>query len=226
MLSSSSVLALDDPEAKLAGVIEDYVESSYPQWIGLDIKINFKFANKLFDSLRDIADDAQFKIVDVYQDFRPVGNVIFPIEITGDGVNRKIFLRARVEVFKPVVVAKNKIKRGATISLDDLGLEERDIAMLPEKYFNSKILVANTEAKTTIPENSTIFKWMVKEIPLVHRGDLVAIVVKGVNLMLKTEGTVLGDGYLGKEVKVKRAGSKKTVEGILVSSKEVEVRLK
>ena len=217
--------ALNNPEAKLTEVIENYVESAYPQWIGLRIKVNYKFADKLFDSLRDLEAGTQFKIVDVYRDFRPVGNVIFPMEVTGEGVNRKIFVRAKVEVFKPVVIAKKTIVRGSAITSAELGLEERDIAMLPEKYFNNTLLVAHTEAKTTIPENSTILEWMIKEIPLVHKGDAVSILVKGENLLVKAEGQVLADGYLGKEVKVKGADSKKVLEGVLISSKEVEVTL-
>ncbi|MFH1683846.1 MAG: flagellar basal body P-ring formation chaperone FlgA [Candidatus Margulisiibacteriota bacterium] len=218
--------ALDNPEAKLADVVEDYVLTAHPDWIGLDMRVTFKFADKIFASLKNINDKAEFKIVDVYKDFRPVGNVIFPIKITGDSINRKVFVRAKVEVFKPVVVSAKKIKRGETIVEEDVAVEERDIAMLPEKYFKDQIMVIGTEAKTTIPKNSTIFSWMVKEVPLVHRGDNVAILVKGENLLIKTEGAVLMDGYLGKEVKVKRKDSKKSVEGILISSDEVEVTLK
>ena len=124
------------------------------------------------------------------------------------------------------MIARRRIKRGEAISPEDLALEERDIAVIPQKYFEDINKVANTESKTTIPKNSTIFEWMIKEIPLVHRGEEVAILVTAPNLMVKTVGIALEDGYLGKGIKVKRQETNKTLEGLLVSSDEVEVRLK
>jgi len=223
---SLSARALDNPEQKLAEVIEDYVITRYPDWIGLEIRVTFKHANKIFEDLRGVDEDADFEIVEVYKDFKPVGNVIFPIKVSAGGISKKLFIRARVEVFSKVVVAQKGIKRGEIITDEDLALEERDIAMLPQKYFEKLEQVVETEAKTTIPKESTIFEWMIKEIPLVHRGDEVSILVTAPDLVVKTKGMVLEDGYLDKKIKVKRVESNKTLEGILISPDEVEVKLK
>jgi flagella basal body P-ring formation protein FlgA len=45
-------------------------------------------------------------------------------------------------------------------------------------------------------------------------------------LLVKTKGVALEDGYLGKKMKVKSKGSKKFLEGSLISPTEVEVKLK
>jgi len=220
--------ALDNPEQVLSEVIEDYVMTKYPDWIGYDIKITFKYAGKIFDSLRELEGEIDFSVIEVYRDFKAVGNVIFPILVSTADSSRKIFVRARVEVFKNIVVAQRRIKRGEEITDEDVVLESRDIAVLPQKYFEDIVYVANTEAKTTIPRNSTIFEWMIKEIPLVHRGDTVAVLITAPNLTVKTKGMALEDGYLGKKikVKVKRKESENRLEGRLVSSSEVEVKLK
>ena len=152
--------------------------------------------------------------------------MIFPIEVATSADRKKIFVRAKVEVFKNVVIANRRINRGEEITLDDLAFESRDIAVVPQKYYEDVALVVETEAKTSIPKNSTIYEWMIKEIPLVHRGDQVAILVTGPNLSVKTLGRALEDGYLGKMIKVRRVESDKTLEGTLISSDEVEVRLK
>ena len=222
----NSAWALDNPEGELAYAIEDYVLTKYPDWIGYDIKVTFKYADKILEGLGDLEGDVDFRVVEVYKDFKPIGNVIFPIEVISAGSTQKIFVRARVEVFKNIVVADRRIKRGGEIVVDDLTLETRDIAVLPQKYFEEIAQVANTEAKTTIPRNSTIFEWMIKEIPLVHRGDEVAILVTAPNMLLKTKGVALEDGYLGKKMKVKSKESKKTLEGSLISATVVEVKLK
>ncbi len=220
--------ALDDPEQALSEVIEYYVMDKYPDWIGYDIKITFKYADKIFGSLRELEGEVDFSVIEVYRDFKGVGNVIFPILVSGADGSRKIFVRARVEVFKNIVIARRRIKRGEEIAVEDLALESRDIAVLPQKYFEDIVYVANTETKTSIPKNSTIFEWMIKEIPLVHRGDEVALLITAPNLMVKAKGMALEDGYLGKKIKVKvrRKDSKNILEGRLISSSEVEVRLK
>lgn len=218
--------ALDDPEAKIAKVIENYVIAKYPNWAGLEILVTFRYADKIFEELRGLEGEVDFKIVEVYKDFKPVGDVIFPIEVSSGEFSKKIFVRTQVEVLKKIVVAKKNIKRGEKIEAKDLTLAERDIAMLPNKYFEDLDQVANSLAKTTIPKKSIIFEWMIKEIPLVHRGDEVTILVTAPNLLVKTKGVALEDGYRDKKVKVKRKNSKKTLEGILISENEVEVKLK
>jgi flagella basal body P-ring formation protein FlgA len=220
--------ALDDPEAKIAKVIEDYVIATYPDWAGLEIRITFKYADRLFEGLRALEGEVEFKIAEVYTNLKPVGNVIFPIEVSAGEESRKVFVRAKVEVFKKVVVAARHIKRGTMISLDDVKLEERDIAMFPQSYYADLEGVLLKETKTSVPRNSTIFEWMIKEIPLVRRGDEVTILVKGPNLLVRTTGMALEDGYEGKWLKVKVAGkdAKDSLEGRLISSNEVEVILK
>ena len=217
---------MDNPEQALKDVIEDYVMTTYPDWIGYDINISLKYADKMIDYLGGLEGDVDLRIVGVYRNFKPVGNVIFPIEVATATGKKKIFVRAKVEVFKNVVISNRRIKRGEEITAEDLALESRDIAVVPQKYYEDIAQVVETEAKTSIPKNSTIYEWMIKEIPLVHRGDQVAILVIGPNLRVKTMGRALEDGYLGKTIKVRRAESDKTLEGTLISSDEVEVRLK
>ena len=152
----------------------------------------------------------------------------FPIIVTSGEKSKKIFIRSKVEVFYKVVAAQKRIKRGELVEEEDVALKKRDIAMLPQKYFENLDQVIGTETKTTIPKGSTIFEWMIKKPPLVHRGDEISILVKGSNLLVKTKGIVVEDGYLGKmtKVRVKSEDSKKIIEGILISADEIEVKLK
>ncbi|MFC1540714.1 flagellar basal body P-ring formation chaperone FlgA [Candidatus Margulisiibacteriota bacterium] len=227
-LFSASAFALEDPEAKIAKVIENYVIATYPDWADLEIRVTFKYADRLFERLRALEDGAKFKIADVYRDLKPVGNVIFPIDVTAGGETKKIFVRANIEVFKKVVVAARQIKRGTLISLDDVMLEDRDIAMLPQSYHADLDRVLLKETKTSVPKNSTVFEWMIKEMPQVRRGDELMVLIKGPNLLVRTTGYALEDGYDGKWLKLKIKGkdAKDSLEGRLISSNEVEVILK
>jgi flagella basal body P-ring formation protein FlgA len=225
-LFSSSAFALDDPQAKITKVIKKYVVAKYPDWKDLRIRVAFKYVDKTFKSLSQLDGHVDYKIVEVYKNLKPVGNVIFPIKVTAGETTKKIFVRAKVEVWKKIVVAAKKIKRGGQIAAKDLSLVEKDIAMIPNKYLGNVLQAVNTEAKTTIPKGSTIFGWMIKKMPLVHRGSEIAVRVTASNLLVKAQGVALEDGYRGEKIKVKTKNSKKTLEGILISANEVEVKLK
>ena len=222
----SPLFALSNSEAKLTQLVEKHILSKNPVWADLEIKINFKGAEKIFTKLADLPENVEFNILETYKDYKPVGNVIVPIEIKTDESTEKIFLRAKVEVLQNVVVAKEVIRRGNLIGFDQLAVQKRDIAMMPEKYFSTTEGVVSKEAKTTIPRKSIVFDWMVKRVPHVRRGDQVALLVKAKNLSIKTSGVILQDGYLGGIVRVKAKDGKNPLSGILVSNTEVEVWLK
>ena len=226
LILPASPYALDNPEGEIANVIEDYITAKYPDWSPLDIQISFMYAEKTFQSLKELTGDIEYKIMETYKDFKPVGNVIFPIEVVASGSNRKIFLRSKVEVHKDIIVAANKINRGDVIDADDLTLEGRDISMFPARYFSQLDEVISHEAKTSISRNSTIFDWMIKEVPLVHRGENISIYVTAPNLLVRAEGVALSDGYLGGKMTVKSKSTNKSMEGILVSANEVEVKVR
>lgn len=217
--------AMNDPEQRLVKLAQDLVLAKHPEWAGLNIKVTLKFADKLIGDLRGMDDNASMSVMEGYENVNPVGSVILPVAVISGAETKKMFVRAQVEVFKSVVAAADTIKRNETITAEQLKLMEKDIAMVPQKYYEKTEQLVGTEAKTNIPENSTLYDWMVREKPLVRRGDAVMLLVTSDNVMVKTKGTALTDGYLGKEVVVKRADVNKTLKGNLISKGEVEVKL-
>ena len=57
-------------------------------------------------------------------------------------------------------------------------------------------------------------------------GVWLGVAIMASNLLVKAKGVALEDGYQGEKIKVKTNSTKKTLEGILVSANEVEVKLK
>ncbi|MBI5399139.1 flagellar basal body P-ring formation protein FlgA [Candidatus Saganbacteria bacterium] len=218
--------ALTDPQTKVSKLINNYVAGANPEWAGADIRVEFKFAEKIFQELQKLSETAALSVVDIDRDFKPVGNVIFPVEASDGGNNQNFFVRARVAVFKPIVFAKHLIRRGKKIISADLSVEARDIALLPSGFYTDPALLPGNEASAMIPENSTIFKWMVRAVPLVRAGEPVKILVKGENFLVKADGVALVDGYLAEPIKVRRkgiAGAQGILNGTLVSTNEVEI---
>ncbi len=209
--------AIDDPAARVSQVIKDYIVAQHPNWSGDEIRIEFKFADQAFSRMRSLAESAPVRIVETASEFKPVGSVVFPVAVGED----KFFLRAKVEVIKKIVIASRKIKKGKLIEAADLALANRDVALLPEKYFVEISGLVGKEAKITIPANSTQFEWMVGDQPLIRKGSEVKILAVAPGLTVKTPGVLQEDGYLGAEVKVKRG--KMIITGKVISASEVEV---
>lgn len=220
-------LGLDDPEQKVAGVIKNYIiiTAKHPEWLKDEIRINFKFSEKTFDRLAKLPAATKIKVIEVYQNFKPVGSVVFPLAVTYNGLTDKLFVRAKVEVMKSIVVAQKLIKKGQIVSTEDFKLETRDVALLPSKYLAEFYSLAGQMARTTIPANSTIFEWMVGDQPLIKKGSEVDLTVVSPGLSVKTKAIATEDGYRGGEIKVKCQDSKKIISGKVIDAGKVEVKL-
>jgi flagella basal body P-ring formation protein FlgA len=216
---------LDNPEQKVTDTIKNYIVNKYPDWPKEDIHLTFKMAESAFDGLKAAPGNATLEVIEVYPDFKPVGSVVFPIRADFGGEAKKIMVRAKVEVVRKVAAAAGQIKKGKALEAADLKLEERDVALLPQKYFTGTDALLGKEAKISIPENSTLFEWMVGIVPLVHRGNMVTLLVSTAGLTVKTAAQAQEDGLLGSEIRVKRADSQKIIAARIISANEVEVKL-
>jgi flagella basal body P-ring formation protein FlgA len=217
--------AMDNPEQKVTDTIKSYIVNKYPNWPKEEISLTFKMAESVFAELKTLSENASLEVIEVYPDFKPVGNVVFPIKVAFGIESKKVMVRAKVEVVRNIVAAAKLIKKGKVIEPADLKIDLRDVALLPQKYFVSNDPLVGQEAKISIPENSTIFAWMVGAVPLVHRGNPVTLVVSAPGLTVKTKAEAQEDGGLGSEIKVKRIDSRKIVAGKIISANEVEVKL-
>jgi len=225
LFQAAGALALAEPEQKMTGVIKDYVLSKYPNFSAEEIRVQYKQAASVLSGLQGLSDGATLRIVEYYADFKPIGNVVFPVEaVDGEQVS-KLFIRAKVEVVKKIAAAAKPIKKGKLLAAEDLKFEERDIALLPQKYFLENVSLINKEARIFVPQNSTLFEWMVGDPALVKKGSDVAILVTSAGLTVRARGEALEDGYKDMEIKVKRLDSSKVIRGKVISANEVEVKL-
>ncbi len=217
--------ALDNPEQKVTETIKSYIMGKYPAWPKDEIQLTYKMAEGAVAELKSLPDGASLEVIEVYPDFKPVGTVVFPIRAAAGAAAKKFMVRAKVEVVRKIVAAARLIRKGQVIAPEDLKIEARDVALLPQKYFLGTAPLISQEAKITIPENSTIFEWMVGPVPLVQRGKAVDLWVSGPGLTVKARAEAQEDGALGAEIRVKRIDSNKVITATIISADEVEVKL-
>ncbi len=222
---SLPAVALDNPEQAVTDTIKSYIVGKYPDWPKDEIQLTYKTADSAFAELRGLPGDASLEVIEVYSDFKPVGTVVFPLRVSSASAAKKFMVRAKVEVVRRIVAAARLVKKGQVIAPEDLKLEARDVALLPQKYFLSTDGLVGQEAKIAIPGNSTVFEWMVGAVPLVHRGKAVTLLVSAPGLTVKAQAEAQDDGALGAQIRVKRADSNKIVTATIISADEVEVKL-
>ncbi|MFH1386946.1 MAG: flagellar basal body P-ring formation chaperone FlgA [bacterium] len=220
---SFSAQALDDPEQKLTDLIKTYVVAKNPGYKKDEVKVNFKMAENIFNNLRKLDKKTQFKILEGYPEIKGVGAAIFPIQIKTGEETTKVLIRAKVEILRGVVVAAKKIKQGKMIGSEDLKIENRDVALLPQKYFVNTNSIIGKEAKLSIPAGSTVFNWMAGEQPLIRRGAELNIIAIAPGIKVKSRGVAIEDGYLDSLIKVSRKDSKKIITAKVKTAGDVEV---
>jgi flagella basal body P-ring formation protein FlgA len=136
-----------------------------------------------------------------------------------------IYVSARIDVFGPVLVARQPLARGAVIQETDLDLVERNLASLPYGYYQNSQPVAGMVTKRTIAAAVVITPNMVQAPRLIQRGQRVTVIAETGALKIRTVGKALSDGKSGDLVQVQAEGSKRVVDGIVVSQGVVKVTL-
>jgi flagella basal body P-ring formation protein FlgA len=211
-------------EDQVKAVIRAFILEKHPDFQTDTIKISFRYADQIFQSLRDSSGKLSFKVLALYPRFDPLGSTVIPLQIYVNGAeDRKIYLNSLIEVYRKVVVVARDIDKHAVFNEADLTYGQLDIASSSREYFLQKEQLLGMQTKTIIKAGKAVFAWMVREIPLIFRGDEVKIKVVRGNVSVVVPGRALGDGYKGKKVKVRALDSRREFVAVVTSTGEVEV---
>lgn len=215
--------ALDNPEQKLTELIKSFVVDKNPGYKKDEVKVTFKLAENIINNLQKLDKKTELKILEGYPEVKGVGTAIFPIQIKSGEEVEKVLIRAKVEIIRGIIAASKRIKQGKIIESNDLAIEARDVALLPPKYFVAPGAIVGKEAKLSIPAGSTVFNWMVGDLPLIRRGAEVNIIAVAPGVQVKSRGIAIEDGCQAALIKVKRKDAQKIITGKVKSASDVEV---
>jgi flagella basal body P-ring formation protein FlgA len=155
---------------------------------------------------------------------RVMGNTTVGVRCTDSG-GWNIYVSARVDVFGPVLIARQPLARGTAVQDSDLELVERNLADLPHGYYSDSQPIAGMLAKRTIAGASVITAQMLQAPKLVKRGQRVTVIAESGALSIRSAGKALGDGKSGDTVRVRAEGSQRVVDGVVVSQGVIKVTL-
>ncbi len=136
---------------------------------------------------------------------------------------RRLPLTIDVAVKRRVAVAGRSIRRGEEVTTADIRYVMKKIGRDWRQYLAEDDPLENMEARQSIAEGKPITKRLLRQRPLIHRGDAVRVEVLAGKLSLVTDGRAIQDGVKGKKIKVKLSTGK-TVRARVVKSGWLVVR--
>ncbi|ELR67070.1 Flagellar basal-body P-ring formation protein FlgA [Photobacterium marinum] len=129
--------------------------------------------------------------------------------------------KAEVEVFLPLVVAKQTISRRQLIKLDDLSLKRSNIAYLRRNYFTSPDDLIGQTSRRKIIAGKIISPKMVESPQLVQRNEEVIIEATYGAMTARMKGIALESGAKGNTIRVRNLSSNKEVFATVTGKQRV-----
>ncbi|GAB6144613.1 flagellar basal body P-ring formation chaperone FlgA [Desulfocicer niacini] len=138
-------------------------------------------------------------------------------------LENKVELCGWLDVFETVVCASRSLKRGTVIKAKDIYLERRNISSMMDDVLVDMSQVVGLMTKHNIKDNDTLKRWVLKQSPVVQRGDMVTILVQSGGLRVTVPGKVLDDGFKGQTVSVLNTMSSKKIIARVIDNLMVQV---
>lgn len=155
---------------------------------------------------------------------RSLGNTTVGVRCPDAG-GWTIYATARISLYGQVLVTSQPLARGAPLTMDRLRLVERDLATLPRGYFDDPKAVLGQLAKRPLNVNTVLGPNLLEAPRLVLRGEQVTLIAGRPGFSVRSLGEALADGAVGEQIRVKAKGSKRIVEGRVISTGVVKVTL-
>lgn len=138
---------------------------------------------------------------------------------------KKLFVRAKTEVFDEVLVAKEKITKGKKITKSDLKPIKKNISKERVGYQSEPDLVVGKQAKRDIFKNEALEKRLVERPVVIKKGAPVRLVYKTKNLLLTNLVKALKEGKRGDVIPVRPLTGERTIYATVIDANRVEVAL-
>lgn len=126
-----------------------------------------------------------------------------------------IFVPVSLRIFKQVVVATKPLSRGQQIALDDIALQERNIAKLNGHYFLNLNEALGFDVKRPVQAQQTLLNSHVQPPLVVKRGDTIAVEAATSSINVKSQGVALANGRVGEQIAIRNSKSKRVVKATI-----------
>lgn len=154
------------------------------------------------------------------------GRVVIPVclRVKGDAY-LTTYATAVIRLFNRVCVTNSLLNRHHILTRDDMCREMREVTGLYSPPFEDMADLLERRTRRVVGRARIITEDMVEDPPLIKQGERVRIILVYGNLKVMAMGFARKDGWLGDRIRVRNPKNRSELVGLVVNSKEVEVRL-
>jgi flagellar basal body P-ring formation protein FlgA len=148
------------------------------------------------------------------------GTMVFSTQ--GQEVKR-IRVNARVDIYANVWVARQYLSKHQELQKDDVVVENRNIALLPQDVLTEEKEISGKRTTLSVNGREVLRASMVEVPPLVKKGDRVVLLVENEQFRITTPGEALENGRKGDRVKLTNLSTKKEVTGRVIDANTIQI---
>lgn len=152
-----------------------------------------------------------------------LGRTTIPIEVYVDGeLYRRVHLRYNIGIWREVLIAKDDLSRGESISSDDFEVEDRKVTSSNTSYVSADDnSLSSYELRTAIRAGRELEERMVNLPDLVDRWSDVELIAQIGDVQIITKARARDSGQLGDRITVENKTSGKRIEAEVVGEGRV-----
>lgn len=139
-----------------------------------------------------------------------------------DATPWQLYLPAKIERTFAVVVTTSTIEKGEVLTKENIAIDYIATNKIRGERITDINSVLGSKAEKRIGNERTITK---SNICLVCKGDVITIIAKNDNFLIKTKGTALSSGNLHEQIEVKNSRSGRIIKPQISAVNQVTINL-
>lgn len=136
-----------------------------------------------------------------------------------------LYVPIKINLQKPVLVAKHRLQKGAVISENDVEQSKIDINLLKYGHFSEMSEVVGQVCRQAIEEGTALSPSNLTTPLLIRKGEQVSILAGNESFSVTMQGIAMANGSLGDIIKIKNRSSKKLIEAQVSGERQVRVAI-
>ncbi|MEE9170196.1 MAG: flagellar basal body P-ring formation chaperone FlgA [bacterium] len=169
--------------------------------------------------------DWEIKVEKKYGRVKAGANLLDVTIFSKRAIYKKFVTTVRLKTFDHIVVAASRLNKGQQMAEENLAFRRTETTNLQRKYFTSVAEVASLQTKKMVADGKPIFVDTVELPDIIHRGDVVRLIVKLKNLHVTATAKALENGRRGEKITVENLTTGKKLTGLIENEKTVVVEL-
>jgi flagellar basal body P-ring formation protein FlgA len=223
LMSLISAVSLAKPvyqsHSGIVGVVENYVENTLIKGQS-DIEV---LVGKLDPRLRLTACEGNMQAF-MPEGSRRNGNTTVGVRCSHDKP-WSLFVPVRVKVMRNIVILRNHLPRGVTLTLADVDMRRIDISSETADYFQSTSDVVGHILTRSVRAGRQLNRHDIAAADVIKRGELVTLLAETQGFAVRMQGKALTDGSRGELIRVKNVNSSRIIEGIVKAPGIIQVKM-